>query len=79
MAALDARFRRVTGRANRLEIFEVEGAFGVRPHRLDVINLEPGPGAALDTSPAIAAQRLQADGLPAARFQDRARVAGKAV
>jgi hypothetical protein len=79
MPALDARFRRVTGRAQGLEIGEVEGEFRVRAHGPDVINFEPDTRSALDALPAIAAQRLQPEGLPAAGFENGPAMTGPAV
>ena len=56
MPALNSGLARVTGRAERLQIGQVEGAFGRAAHRLDMVDLQPVPPAALDASPAVAAQ-----------------------
>lgn len=40
VAAFQSRFARVTGRAQRLQIGQIERQFGMRPHRPNVIDFE---------------------------------------
>ena len=54
----------MTGGAEALEIFEIEGPFRVRSDGLDVIDLDPPTRVALDALPAIAATRHQAQSGP---------------
>jgi hypothetical protein len=56
----DSCFARVAGRAERLEVRQVEAKLGMRPHRLDVIDLKPTDSAALNAAPAVTPLRLQA-------------------
>lgn len=59
MPTFDARFARMAGRAEALQIAQIEAQLGRIPHRLDVIDLEPPARPALDAGPAIAPQRLE--------------------
>jgi hypothetical protein len=64
VSALDPGYFRVTGAAYRQAVARLEAQMRMRPHRLDVVNLQPPPGAALLASPAVALQNGMANRLP---------------
>lgn len=65
MANLNAGFPGMAGAAQALQIAQRIRKFGVRSDRLDMIDLQPPPFAALDALPAVAVQRLNPQGFPA--------------
>jgi hypothetical protein len=70
MAAFDARFSGVTGRAKGLQIGQVEGQFRVGSDGFNMIDFEPAAGAAGPAFEAVPAQGGDAQSGPASRARD---------